>query len=123
MTREDLARKIIEVIDAYGDKKLDMIATIEAICKQAIDEPVSEDLEKAAKNYADNITDKIGYKLQLRRAVVYGVKWQKQQLMAKAVEVEISDNGCAKGLQFIPVWPFTDEYVGGDKVKVIIVRE
>ena len=43
------------------------------------EEPVSEDLEKAAKVYADNITDKVGYKLQLRRAVVYGAKWKEKR--------------------------------------------
>ena len=59
----------------------------------------------------------------LQRTFELGKQEMKQQMMTKAVEVEISDNGCAKGLQFIPVWPFTDEYVGGDKVKVIIVKE
>ena len=55
---------------------------------------------------------------------LYALKGKLDTLEVKeAVEVEISDNGCAKGLQFIPVWPFTDEYVGGDKVKVIIIRE
>lgn len=55
--------------------------------------------------------------------VPFVVKLVNEQLVKEAVDVEISDNGCAKGLQFIPVWPFTDEYVGGDKVKVIIVKE
>lgn len=43
------------------------------------EETVSEDLNKIAKEFADNITDKIGYKLQLRRAVYFGAQWQKEK--------------------------------------------
>ncbi len=40
------------------------------------EEPISEDLNTAAKEYANNITDKLGYRLQLRRAVCFGANWQ-----------------------------------------------
>ena len=77
---------------------------------------VSEDLNKAAKNYADNITDKIGYKLQLRRAVAYGAKWQKEQMMAKAVDAKLL------GGHLIRQKGFTHSLHVGDKVKVIIIK-
>ncbi len=45
----------------------------------AQEEPVSEDLHTAAKEYANSITEKCCYRIQLRRAVVYGAQWQKQR--------------------------------------------
>ena len=53
------------------------------------EEPVSDDLNTAAKAFADNITDKLGYKLQLRRAVVYGSKWHEKQLMKDTTDATI----------------------------------
>lgn len=40
------------------------------------EKPVSEELHTVAKEYANNITEKIGYRLQLRRAVCFGANWQ-----------------------------------------------
>lgn len=37
MTTEQLARKIIETIDAYGDNSLETIKAIETIAKRQID--------------------------------------------------------------------------------------
>ena len=37
MTTEQLARKIIETIDAYGDNNLETIKAIETIAKRQID--------------------------------------------------------------------------------------
>ncbi len=68
-----------EVALEYGllGKVLDIIYSISK-------EPVSKDLEEAAKKYAESITDKVGYKLQLRRAVCYGANWQKRSLWKDA---------------------------------------
>lgn len=92
------------------------------------EESVNGNLEKAIDRYEDFVH---GFESlnnhDCRQIARYFAKWgsdcQKQQMIKDAVEVEISDNGCAKGLQFIPVWPFTDEYVGGDKVKLILIKE
>ncbi len=89
MTRKEFY-KLTDILNSevlgnfmHGGEADELIAMFEEavvhsnILKQ--EEPVSEDLNKAAKNYADNITDKIGYKRQLRRAVVYGARWQKEK--------------------------------------------
>ena len=91
------------------------------------EEPISEDLNTAAKAYADNTTEKVGYKLQLRRAVCFGANWQKEQMMAKAVVYEVKVD--AGGYPYIPQMelydydkdiPLANE---GDKYKVILIKE
>lgn len=51
-----------------------------------VEEPVSEDLNTAAKEYANNITEKIGYRLQLRRAVCFGAQWKEEQFEKNRLE-------------------------------------
>lgn len=99
---------IPEIVDEHFDEMLG-------------EEPANEDLGEYISELSKQFPEVSFAKLS--RIAVRVAKWQKQQMMTKAVEVEISDNGCTKGLQFIPVWPFTDEYVGGDKVKLIIIKE
>lgn len=134
MTREDLARKIIEVIDAYSDKKLDMIATIEAICKQAIDEPMSEDLEEAGRkwlkpqleefymNYGEDkaieLTRFSGY--NMLDAIEFGANWQLQQMMKNAICTTMQEDDCG---DIVPTIANQKGFKVGDKVKVIIVKE
>lgn len=87
------------------------------------EEPVSEELNTVAKEYANNITDKIGYRLQLRRAVCFGANWQKEQMMAKAVDVTIAipyPNGYGGYTQLVDsqeALPF------GDNIKVWVIKE
>lgn len=91
------------------------------------EEPASEDLNTAAKEYANNITEKIGYRLQLRRAVCFGAKWQKEQMMAKAVGVEVKVD--AGGYPYIPQIELYDYDKDiplaevDDKYKVILIKE
>ena len=79
------------------------------------EEPVSEDLNTAAKEYANNITKKIGYRLQLRRAVCFGANWQKEQMIKNAVECEYFD-----GSLFCN--DLREKYRDCDKVKIVIVK-
>lgn len=82
-------------------------------------EPVSEDLNTAAKGYADNITDKVGYNLQLRRAVCFGANWQKEQMMAKAINTKASLEMSVPCICIsLPLGVNV-----GDKVKVIVIKE
>ena len=91
------------------------------------EEPVSEDLNTVAKEFANNITEKIGYRLQLRRAVCFGAKWKEQQLMAKAVDAIVHID--AGGYPFIPQIELYDYEKDiplakeGDKYKVILIKE
>ena len=114
-----------------------------AILDTMQEEPVSEELNKVAKEYADNITDRIGCKLQLRRAVVYGANWQKEQdqstielaedhamlagmnkmeeqMMEKAIDGEVittSDYGWEN------IRVHKKEHHCGQKLKVIVIKE
>ena len=93
------------------------------------EEPVSEELEEAAKHYlynnilyddvyVGNPTDKDC--IEMFKA---GAKWQKEQMMAKAIDAELYSDG-----MFIPLIGVKDrEKVSdikfGDKVKVIVIKE
>ena len=91
------------------------------------EEPKSENLNTAAKEYANNITEKIGYRLQLRRAVCFGAKLQKEQMMAKAIGVEVKVD--AGGYPYIPQIELYDYDKDiplaevDDKYKVILIKE
>ncbi len=132
MTREDLARKIIEVIDAYGDKKLDMIATIEAICKQAIDEPISEDFEKEVeKMWAQeskcrdtDYTIAELTKQDYEDCAHHFANWQKQKMMKGAIDGKIYETQ-ARSKRKATTTGFVShlDYKVGDKVKIIIAKE
>jgi hypothetical protein len=87
--------------------------------KEVQEEPVSDDLHAVAKEYADNITDKIGYNLQLRRAVVYGAKWKEKQIIKDAIDGKVIANGM--GSPILHLWDKGREFIG-DKVKVIIIK-
>ena len=82
------------------------------------EEPVSEDLNTAAKEYADNITDKVGYKLQLRRAVCFGAKWQEEQIRKDAIKAtahpEDQELWCDLSQTNLQ---------DGQEVKVIVIKE
>ncbi len=91
------------------------------------EEHVSEDLNTAAKEYANNITDKLGYKLQLRRAVCFGAKWQITKLVEEAGKHEVKVD--AGGYPYIPQIELYDYDKDiplakeGDKYKVILIKE
>lgn len=82
------------------------------------EEPVSEDLNTAAKEYANNITKKIGYRLQLRRAVCFGANWQKEKMMKEAIE------GIARP-DDSEIWCNLSSFnlKDGDKVRVVVIKE
>ena len=83
-------------------------------------ESVSEDLEEAADKYADKHPT-CGL---ARHSFKAGAKWQKEQLLAKAVDalVHTFDNGYIRvGTQLLANNKYGLKV--GDKVKVIIVKE
>jgi hypothetical protein len=79
------------------------------------EEPVSEELEEAAEEWDESLYRSDAFKA--------GAKWQKEQMMAKAIDAELYSDG-----MFIPLIGVKDrEKVSdikfGDKVKVIIIKE
>lgn len=92
-------------------------------------EPVSDELEEAAKGYSnnlDNICGSIGK--QTRNAFKAGAKWQKEQMMKDAVDAEIyreieNDDTREYSLHAISHKLDKSKYKFMEKVKVIIIKE
>lgn len=83
-------------------------------------EKVSEDLELASEKYSCKFSSsKYGHD-KVKDAVVWGANWQREQMMAKAVDGEIGYWNI-RGLSVNMELP--SKYKEGDKVKLIIVKE
>jgi len=89
--------------------------------------PISEDLEYASENYACRFSSsKYGHD-KVKDAFITGVNWKKEQMMSKAIDVEVKID--AGGYPYIPqieLWDYDkDEPLAeeGDKVKVIVIKE
>lgn len=98
---------------------LDFINTLEV--KEVQEEPVSEDLEEAAMQYA-----KLKHKdATLQKIVSWdfkaGAQWQKEQMLKDAVNVKINRD------TLYDLKPFIHEryldYKIGDKVKLLVIKE
>ena len=86
------------------------------------EEPVSEELEEAATQYGiDNFPSLCnGCKHVPVDAFKAGTKWQKEQMMAKAI------NASCFGFQDAALFSFrlpADKYLVGSEVKVIVIKE
>lgn len=83
-------------------------------------EEVSEDLELASERYACKFSSsKYGHD-KVKDAVVWGANWQKEQMMAKAIDGEVGYWNI-RGLFVNMEMP--SELEEGDKVKLVIVKE
>ena len=111
--------------------------------KYAIDfdeEPVSEDLEEASKEWLEPQLDKSyvsygeGKMMELTHfdgyamldAIEFGAQWKEEQMMAKAIDGKLFrtyDNSSFKYKIDIDCDIRIDKYKDGEKVKVIIVKE
>jgi hypothetical protein len=79
-----------------------------------------EDLELASERYACKFSSsKYGHD-KVKDAVVWGANWQKEQMMAKAVDGEVGYWNI-RGLSVNMELP--SKFEEGDKVKVIIIKE
>lgn len=128
MTDKEKLEILIEAIDysflntqGKYDKELTypVIDKVKFIKKSMQEEPVSVDLEKAARKYAKK--ESHGYEpCNIVETFKAGAQWQKQQMEKKAFPVEIgrmrSDYKCMLHGNFL-------HYDTGDKVKVIIIKE
>lgn len=91
-----------------------------------LSEPVSEDLEKAAREYsyirgAENIDEYAEYDFEKYNAFKAGAKWQKEQIMSKAIDFIIVDNNAVS--TEISTFPYVSLGTKGDTVKLIIINQ
>jgi hypothetical protein len=117
-------KEVLDGLDITNKYRLNIIRAIEYLQE----EPVSKDLEKAAKHYlysnilyddvyVGNPTDKDCIEM-----FKVGANWQKQQMLAKAVDVTIAipyPNGYGGYTQLVDskeALPF------GDNIKVLVIN-
>jgi hypothetical protein len=140
--REEIEKKLelmqyqVHRKDAYKELK-GILAYIDEVQK----EPVSKDLEVASKEWLSSQLDKSyanygeakmmelthfdGY--AMLDAIEFGANWQKQQMMAKAVDATVHID--AGGYPYIPQIELYDYDKDiplakeGEKVKVIVIKE
>jgi anion-transporting ArsA/GET3 family ATPase len=106
------------------DKALELLTP--SIVDSQPEETVSEDMEKAAKVYEQtrNDLDVVSDNQMVERAFQAGAKWQRQQLMKKAIEGIVTTN--IDGWINVMTGFIRPEEAGanfGNKVKLIIIKE
>ena len=93
------------------------------------EEPISEDLEEACEQLAENArkhkaetSSPFFSQTDYRQGVIDGVKWKKEQMMAKVVDGEVT---YGKSLAIPSLgWVLDKEGLDfGDKVKLIFIKE
>lgn len=89
---------------------------------ELVKEPVSEDLEEAAYQYANCFKHQFG---MASMAFIKGAKWQKEQMMKDAIDgmVSVKSNYNILTCDRLAVVNAIKNYNEGDKVKVIIIKE
>lgn len=120
---------IIEIFIAWnGETDIIDIANIDSAvdfisnCLQ--EEPVSEDLEKVSEAYV--LDDYIKpWRELVKKAFKAGAKWQKEQMMAKAIDAEVLENYDGKVIKYDET--ILDEKLSDckvfDKIKLIMLKE
>lgn len=92
-------------------------------------EPVSEDLVKVAEEYAKKHSILLGFDCDsepietgtdIKKAVIYGANWQKQQMMKNAVNGRVVS---IFPIHWIEVTSYIKGYTLDEKVKLIIIKE
>ena len=124
-----------ELVDAFGEfQKVGGGAVrdfINAVNGYNSNKSISEDLEKAAIYAADedmqgrqimeaSNDERQRYSRIFRRGFKAGANWQKQQMMAKAIDAKVVANGM--GNPILHLWD-KGRHLIGKKVKLIIIKE
>ena len=92
-------------------------------------EPLSENLEEAIRKYEQRLEKEnpATEAYDFASAIRFGANWQKEQMMAKAVDIEVKVD--AGGYPYIPQMELYDYDKDiplakkGDKYKVILIKE
>jgi hypothetical protein len=129
MSKEEAIKYLQQLYPNGGHCWLDeqRIEAIGLAIKALYEEPVSEDLEEAIGEYCsnpDNFATWIGGKDNddiplIIKAIKFGAKWQKQQMLTKAINTKAS---LTMSVPCICISLPLGVNVG-DKVKVIVIKE
>ena len=131
MTNKEAIKYLQQLYTNGGHCWLDeqRIEAIGMAVKALQEEPVSEDLEEASNNYVLNVRK--GYPRVMDETDRYicnafkaGAQWQKQQLMANAVDGKIYETQARSKLKAATTGKLSPlDYNVGDKVKVVVIKE
>jgi hypothetical protein len=108
---------------AFEQEKLAMCELLSSLDTLEVkEEPVSEDLEEAANFYANTHTEwfDADNNPHVSPAFKAGAKWQKEQLMTKAIEGNVLANGM--GEPILHLWD-KGKHLIDKKVKVVVIEE
>ena len=113
---------------AYDEGKFDALTAVDTLLGSLQkEEPISEDLEEAAKEQARSygyMTEDYEFKENVE-SFKTGAQWRKKQMMAKAFDAEVLENYNVKVINYDET--ILDEKLFNckifDKVKVIVVKE
>ena len=130
MTNKEAIKYLQQLYPNSGHCWLDE-QRIEAIgmAIKALQEELSENLEEAANFYADTHTEwfDADNNPHVSPAFKAGVKWYKEQMMSKAIDVEVKVD--AGGYPYIPQMELYDYdkdvplAKAGDRYKVVLIKE
>jgi hypothetical protein len=111
----------LHIKDGLLDRAWDVYDEFEKQFKHFIDslqeESVSDDLEEAADSYIKTYGEILGFGRQTFKA---GAKWQKEQMMTKAIDGKVIANGM--GNPILHLWD-KGRHLIDKKVKVIVIKE
>ena len=116
--REEVARIQLYTQSEVLKQVLDYIDEVQK-------EPVSEDLEYASEKYACRFSSsKYGHD-KIKATFKTGAKWQKEQVIANAIDAEVLENYDGKVIKYDDT--ILDKKLSNckvfDKVKVIVIKE
>ena len=117
---EAIRAEIHRLVDVRGYDR-EMANDLFAFMDSLPNEPVSEDLEEEIDNYIKrNGYDGLDSIEEVKYIAQYFTKWQKEQMMAKAVDGKVIANGM--GNPILHLWD-KGRHLIGKKVKVIVIKE
>ena len=108
-------KEALDNLDITNKYRLNLIRAIEYLQE----EPISEDLEEAATKYIKGNYSPWLYKVMFD-CFKAGAQWQKEQMMAKAIDAHCF------GFQGAALFTFrlpAGSYLVGSKVKVIVIKD
>lgn len=131
---EGFTNEIMDIIDSMqGEPQVKDSAEIQHVnetCKEngnsLTQEPVSEDLEQAIDTYLSTYFGSEQEKQEwpfLKKMAMYFAKWQKKQMMAKAVEVTIAMPYPRLNGYFTQLVDSKEALPFGENIKVLVIKQ
>lgn len=125
-----LRRTMIESANNEQVKELTKTQHIKETCKEngnsLTQEPISDDLEQAIDTYLATYFGGEKEKQDwpfLKKMAIHFAKWQKEQMMAKAVDGRLCSTICGSEQNVVAYVGYGEYGKDGDKVKVILIKE